>query len=203
MENSQIDTIDKEFKIILPSNFLIDNNIDDNILLLSSDQFKNWRDTIFVNIIKYINDHKLKNTYNKHPSIFWEERIILVYFIYQQLIKGDHINFSFREDHDTNPEHIRLQREYVHALNSALLKIFINYEEKRTIKREKKCWNESYESDSYDSETDTWNYKSCETGPCHITWNMYYICIFPKGKRKSSKVVWAIYMKNNITITKL
>ena len=195
MESHILHTIELPQKFIL-NNLLniresdIKQNITNNIhsydkldskLLLSTDSFRKWYDNIFQDIIKLISKHNLKNKNDENPCLFWEKRMLLVYFIYQKFMKKDSINFSFKENERTNPkyttEYIRLQREYVHTLNNAILQFFPEYEEKKTMKLRKQVWNDGCQSDEYDEETD----------PRHHTWIMYYICLYPKEKGERSK----------------
>ncbi len=73
------------------------------------------------------------------------------------------------EDDNTKKKSVSLQRKYVHIINNVMFQIFSNYTVSPTRKVNKKEWNDGYESDEYDEETGTWDWRSVETGPCYNT----------------------------------
>lgn len=110
--------------------------------------------------------------------------------MYKQLEKNNHIIFSFKE----NGFNIRLQREYVHALNKAMLQYFTSYTVRPTRKVHKTSCHDEYE----------YEYEAFDETGCRPTKIMYYISVFPKEKHKRSKQVWTIaFLNNDITIRTL
>jgi hypothetical protein len=84
-----------------------------------------------------------------------------------------------------------------------MLQIFPKYTNRPTKKCVKEEWNNGYESDTYDEETGSWDYKSVETGPCYLTSTKYYISVFLKNKHHRSKIVNRITFYNDTIVTNL
>jgi len=171
-------------------------NYDANLILVSR-HFWLWHKIVFTQILKFMMNHDLKNENDEHPCIFWKNRVHVVYFMYLQLQKGNHITFSFKEEDSSFTEHVRLQREYAHALNNVMIKCFPKYIVRSTKKVHKKVWNEGYESDGYDEVTGSWDNRSYDTGPCYFEWDQYYISVFPRAKHERSKKAYGISFYND------
>lgn len=173
---------------------IYDFNPSPNILWLSL-RFVKWYEVFFQKLLLELAKHKLKNQTDTPPSIFWEKHVYVVYFVFLQMKEKIHINFSFRDNSCMPQEQSRLQREYVHALLNASYRFYPNYTNRKTHKKDKKEWNDEYESDSYDDITDTWNYKY--SGPCHHHWITYYIPVYPKKKNERTKKLCTVRFNDN------
>lgn len=164
-----------------------------------------WYDMIFPKIKVLLSEYIIEKKEDENCYHFWVKNVYIVYFIYIQLQKNNHINFSFREGEDSmKQKFVSLQRKYVHIINNVMLQLFTNYKVNPTRKVNKKAWNNGYQSDEYDEVTGTWDNKSYETGPCHITWTMYYISLFLKNKHKYNKTMYSIsFSENDIFVKKI
>lgn len=194
---SHVDFLSKGYVGILNSEFTLKG------LWLSND-FREWYDNVLPKIKILLSESTIENEGNENCYDFWIKNVYILYFVYVQLQNNNHINFSFREDDSSNWKIVKIHRKYVHTISNIMLQLFPNYRIRPTRKANKKRWNDGYQSDEYDEKNGTWDNKSYETGPCHVTWTMYYISLFLKNKNHYQKEVYAIsFVEKDITISKL
>lgn len=151
--------------------------------------FKNeLRPRLCESIIKPLYDLKPKNTKIDHPYKFWKAHIATVWLYYYSLAHHKNVTFSFGDSSS-------LCRYRVHELTNIMMHIFPHYIT-NTRHRTKECVNPNYESDSYDEETDTWDWKSVETGGYSTHEKKHYINVFVKPKKPYTRVQQISFIKS-------
>ena len=132
---------------------------------------KNIRPNICHSILKPLSELHPNNTNICHPFDFWIKHIKIVWTYYYSLSYNRNVIFSFGDNSS-------LQRYRVHELTNIMKNIFPQYI-KKTCHKAGEYMNGGYESDSYDEETKSWNYKGDDL---YILNKRHYICMSAKSK---------------------